>query len=192
MLPPTPSIQPRGLMPAIVHAGAQGRWHEELCRIRVTRLRDVITSDRMTLVPPALPAKGGVYCFWWTGSLDLLRNDCNRQVELVGPAKQPVLLHFDDEWLGLATNLPIPFYVGKTADSIAQGSALICSLVDRESLAFLRGTANRSVQQPAARHGPVSNTSSPMSRTHALSSSTISDCRGWSSTAMSTLRIAFI
>jgi hypothetical protein len=29
-------------------------------------------------------------------------------------------LHLDDEWLGISTNLPIPLYVGKNADSIAK------------------------------------------------------------------------
>jgi hypothetical protein len=30
------------------------------------------------------------------------------------------VLHLDDEWLGIRTNLPIPLYAGKNADSIAK------------------------------------------------------------------------
>lgn len=105
---------------AVVHAGAQGRWHEELCRIRVRSLRQLVNGQGTALKGNSLPSKGGVYCFWWTGDMGLLRDGCNRYVEVVGPAKRPVLLHFDDEWLGLATELPIPLYVGKTADSLAK------------------------------------------------------------------------
>ena len=37
-----------------------------------------------------------------------------------GPGGRPVLLHLDDEWLGVTTGLPIPLYVGKNADSMAK------------------------------------------------------------------------
>lgn len=107
-------------MPATVHAGTLGRWHEELCRIRFGRLRLLSASQGGALARGSLPSGGGVYCFWWTGETDLLRADtCNRRVDLVGPGGRPVVLHLDDEWLGLATGLPIPLYVGKAADSLA-------------------------------------------------------------------------
>jgi hypothetical protein len=62
-----------------------------------------------------------VYCFWWTGSVDLLKPPvCNRHIELHGPGGRAVTLHLDDEWLGLRAGLPIPMYVGKNADSIAK------------------------------------------------------------------------
>ena len=105
-------------MAAIVHAGTLGRWHEELCRLKVSTLRDLVAGS-FALKPRSLPSSGGVYCFWWTGQLTLLRSpECNRHVELAGPAGRPVTLHFDDEWLGLQTELPIPLYVGKTADNL--------------------------------------------------------------------------
>lgn len=49
----------------------------------------------------------------------MLRGEsCNRKIQLVGPGGRAVTLRFDDEWLGLSTDLPIPFYVGKAADSL--------------------------------------------------------------------------
>ena len=104
---------------AVVHAGTLGRWFEELCRIKSQRLRDLIQAQTYRLRTDALPASGGVYCFWWTGSRQKLRDKtCNREIELVGPGGRAVSLSFDDEWLGLGTDLPVPLYVGKTADSL--------------------------------------------------------------------------
>jgi hypothetical protein len=108
-------------MPATIHAGAQFRWHEELCRIQVPRLREVAIRGGRALAPGHLPHKGGVYCFWWTGDRALLSDPtCNRVIELRGPGGRIVRLELDDEWLGLRTDLPIPLYVGKAADSIAK------------------------------------------------------------------------
>src|SRR5260370_36117801 len=108
-------------MPGVVHAGSQLRWHEELCRIKIPKLREVAAYNGRSLQGGRLPQKGGVYCFWWTESPDLLSGpDCNRHIELHGPGGRPVALHLDDEWLGLRTGLPIPLYVGKNADSIGK------------------------------------------------------------------------
>lgn len=72
------------------------------------------------MAPRTLPARGGVYVFWWTGDLSLLSaRDCNRDLILVGPNARSVHLRIDDEWLGLSTLQPVPLYVGKNADSIA-------------------------------------------------------------------------
>ena len=104
---------------AVVHAGTLGRWFEELCRIKSQRLRELVQSQTYRLRAGALPVSGGVYCFWWTGSREKLRDKaCNREIQLVGPGGRAVSLSFDDEWLGLATDLPVPLYVGKTADSL--------------------------------------------------------------------------
>ena len=106
-------------MEAVVHAGTLGRWFEELCRIKVHRVRNLVRSQDYRLRTDGLPAAGGVYCCWWTGPLGLLRDEaCNRKIELVGPGGRTVTLRFDDEWLGLSADLPIPLYVGKTADSL--------------------------------------------------------------------------
>ena len=43
----------------------------------------------------------------------------NRDLVLHGPGGRDVHLAIDDDWLGLATGLPVPLYVGKNADSIA-------------------------------------------------------------------------
>ncbi len=104
---------------AVVHAGTLGRWFEELCRIKVHRLRELVQSQDYHFRADALPASGGVYCYWWTGSRQKLREKtCNCEIELVGPGGRAVRLLFDDEWLGLSTDLPVPLYVGKTADSL--------------------------------------------------------------------------
>ena len=108
-------------MVGIVHAGSQFRWHEELCRIRIPKFRDIAANHGRALLGGRLPRVGGVYCFWWTGASDRLTSDeCNRHIELHGPGGRPVALHIDDEWLGIRTGLPIPLYVGKNADSIAK------------------------------------------------------------------------
>jgi hypothetical protein len=108
-------------MEGIVRAGSQFRWHEELCRIRVARLRDIAAPHGRSLGGGALPNQGGVYCFWWTGDLRrLMSSECNRHIELHGPGGRPITLHIDDEWLGIRAALPIPLYVGKNADSIAK------------------------------------------------------------------------
>jgi hypothetical protein len=109
------------VMPGIVHAGSQFRWHEQLCRIQIRTFREIAADHGRALVGGRLPKQGGVYCFWWTGELERLRTpDCNRHIELAGPGGRLVKLHLDDEWLGIQTGFPIPLYVGKNADSIAK------------------------------------------------------------------------
>lgn len=108
-------------MTSTVHAGTLQRWYEELCRIKHTTLAPCIASHGRSLQPGCLPAKGGVYAFWWTGPHSLLQAaDCNRFIELGGPGGRPVTIHLDDEWLGLDAGLALPLYVGKTADSISK------------------------------------------------------------------------
>jgi hypothetical protein len=108
-------------MATTIHGGSIGRWFEELCRIRHPRLRAVAVDNETSLRPNALPRTGGVYVFWWTGDVALLRHAaCNRDLTLVGPGGRAVHLTVDDEWLGISTGLPIPLYVGKSADSIAK------------------------------------------------------------------------
>ena len=76
-----------------VHAGTQLRWYEELCRIKIIKLREVANSKGNRLTRTRLPARGGVYCFWWTGNLTTLQSpSCNMRLELVGPGGRPVLL----------------------------------------------------------------------------------------------------
>lgn len=102
-----------------VHGGTLQRWYEALCRISVHSLRAIAETGLRTVPTGKLPAQGAVYCFWWTGPLDVLASEaCNRLIELAGPAGRPVAIHIDDEWLGLGAGLPIPLYVGKTADSL--------------------------------------------------------------------------
>jgi hypothetical protein len=105
-------------MPATISGGSLGRWFEQLCRIRHQQLGEIVTSSNQALRPNQLPRQGGVYTFWWNGDREILR-DCNRDMILHGPGGRDVHLMIDDDWLGLETGLPVPLYVGKTADSIA-------------------------------------------------------------------------
>lgn len=127
-------------MPGVVHAGSQFRWHEELCRIQIRRFRGIAATDGRSLLPGSLPKHGGVYCFWWTGDLGRLSApDCNRKIELHGPGGRPVSLHLDDEWLGIRTGLPIPLYVGKNADGIANRVVQHLRLQDDRVTAMFEG-----------------------------------------------------
>ncbi len=105
-------------MLATVSGGSLGRWFEQLCRIRHERLRRIVTNSNEALRANQLPRHGGVYAFWWTGNQGLL-GQRNRDLVLHGPGGRDVHLMIDDDWLGLTTELPIPLYVGKNADSIA-------------------------------------------------------------------------
>jgi hypothetical protein len=108
-------------MTAVVHGGNLGRWFEELCRIKHAQIKQVAQSTGKSLKPSALPHKGGVYAFWWTGPRDVLKsNNCNRHLVLHGPGGRPVPIEINDEWLGLDTDLPIPLYVGKNASNLAK------------------------------------------------------------------------
>jgi hypothetical protein len=83
-----------------------------------------------------------VYAFWWTGAIDRLRAEaCNRSVQLPGPGGRPVLLELDDEWLGLATGLPLPLYVGKNASDIAERVGRHLRLKSRRMLPIYRGAS---------------------------------------------------
>jgi hypothetical protein len=134
-------------MTVTVHGGSLGRWFEELCRIKYQRLREVATATGDRLASGKLPSTGGVYVFWWTGDDTLLSSpNTNRYLELQGPAKRPVLLQVDDEWLGLSTKLPIPLYVGKNADSLVKRVRLHL-LLARQRLLPLGGGASKA-QRP--------------------------------------------
>lgn len=129
-------------MVAVVHGGTLGRWFEELCRIRHLQIKEVTASNGKKLKPRALPYKGGVYAFWWTGPRDILRsNRCNRLLELHGPGGRPVQLKIDNEWLGLDTDLPVPLYVGKSANSMAKRIGQHLRLSERRMLPFGGGAA---------------------------------------------------
>jgi hypothetical protein len=128
-------------MPSTVHAGTLQRWYEALCRIRHETLRPLVHASLRSLRPGALPAAGGVYVFWWTGSLEMLDSaSCNRHIELIGPGGRPVALEIDDEWLGVEAELPFPLYVGKTADSIAKRVGQHIRINDVRTTPLFEGT----------------------------------------------------
>lgn len=102
-----------------VHGGSLGRWFEKLCRIECPRLQEVTSAGGTRLKRHALPDRGGVYAFWWTGRIAKLRRR-HPELELSGPGGRRVRLMIDAEWLGLSAELPVPLYVGKTATSISK------------------------------------------------------------------------
>ena len=106
-------------MAYLLSGGSLGRWFEQLCRIRHQTLRSIVTERNEALKRNKLPITGGVYAFWWTAKTSIFSStDCNRDLILTGPNKRPIHLLIDDDWLGLSTSLPIPLYVGKTADKM--------------------------------------------------------------------------
>jgi len=122
-------------MAGVVHGGSLGRWFEELCRIKKTRLHEVVVPSETMLSSGKLPSKGGVYVFWWTGPISMLKTwRCSRTLELPGPGGRSVLLKMDDEWLGLSTRLPIPLYVGKNAANISKRIGQHLRLKDKRML----------------------------------------------------------
>jgi len=115
----TPKNHEESRRTATVQGGSHGRWFEELCRIKHLRLREIAARSEAKLLPKILHDSGGVYAFWWTGDLELLRSSaCNHDLVLKGPGGREVILRIDQEWLGLSTYLPVPLYVGKTASGI--------------------------------------------------------------------------
>ena len=122
-------------MAAVVHGGSLGRWFEQLCRIRHRKLREVVVPSAIRLRSGELPKQGGLYAFWWTSDGALLHSpECNRDITLVGPAGRKVRLRITDEWLGTGTCLPIPLYVGKSADSLSKRIGLHLRLSERRML----------------------------------------------------------
>ena len=103
-----------------LRSGNLGRWFEQLCRIRCETLREITVSTGTRIASKYLPHSGGVYAFWWTGPVDVLKDGTVRSIVLHGPGGRKVPLEFDDEWLGLSTGLPVPLYAGKTASSVAK------------------------------------------------------------------------
>lgn len=106
-------------MIATVKSGNLQRWFEQLCRIRFDPLKKIVTDSKTQMKRKILPARGGVYAFWWTGKIAELRGAVqNRKLILKGPGGRSVTLRLNDDWLALEAKLPIPLYVGKSAASI--------------------------------------------------------------------------
>ncbi len=121
---------------ATVHAGNLGRWFEELCRLKHRHLRALVDpGGAPRLIRNAFPDSGGVYAFWWTGSRRWLQGPARRRViELAGPSGRAVRITVDDEWLGLSTGLPVPLYVGKTAERLQRRIGQHLRLRDRRTI----------------------------------------------------------
>jgi len=104
-----------------VQSGTLNRWFEELCRIKYGALQEITITSGLRISHGHLPVMGGVYAFWWTGKMSILRSKKrNRFLELKGPDGAPVRLKIGDTWLGINTKLPIPLYVGKNAADISK------------------------------------------------------------------------
>lgn len=133
-----------GIVAAVVHGGTLGRWFEELCRVKVSALRAACRPNLAGLRPGAIPNRGGVYAFWWTGSIDpLTSKSCNRELDLPGPGGRRVRLEIEDDWLGLSTGLPLPLYVGKNASNISRRVGQHLRLAARRMLPAGSGAAKQ-------------------------------------------------
>lgn len=107
-------------MPARLESSMLEDWLENLKTVTFETLANLVVPNRTSLIANKLPRLGGVYAFWWTGDIDLLRNQSNRKWLKYGPGGRPVLIDIDDVWLGLTRGPPFPLYVGKTADSLVK------------------------------------------------------------------------
>ncbi len=97
------------------------RWYEELCRIKINSLKDIVYSNNVRLISNRLLKKGGIYTFWWTGKITMLAsNKSNRNIILKGAGGKSIKLLIDDGWLGIESNLPVPLYVGKNASDLSK------------------------------------------------------------------------
>lgn len=105
---------------ASLHGAHLQRWMEGLCRLRWFSLREVVESTRDGCrVRRDIDNRGGIYCFWWTGSGATLRTAaCGRQIVLHGPGGRGVSVQLDEAWLGIDAGAPVPLYVGKTTSGL--------------------------------------------------------------------------
>jgi hypothetical protein len=130
------------MMAGKVQGGLLGRWFEELCRLKFEKLEDIVVSNQSKLRFKILPDKGGIYTFWWTGDIQILKN-CNRNLILHGPAGKDVILEIDDDWLGIDADLPIPLYVGKTVSGIRKRVGQHLKLGSKGKILKYRGGAKK-------------------------------------------------
>jgi len=94
-----------------VRAGSLERWFEDICRIKHTRLAEVVVSTGTRIRVGVLPRSCGVYGFWWTGDEKLLRSkQCSRKIGLVGPGGNLIVLQISSDRPGLSAGLPIPLF----------------------------------------------------------------------------------
>jgi len=77
----------------------------------------VFKSGNMQVRRRGLPAGGGVYSFLWKGDKRMWQQPSSRRtIRLSGPGGRAIAVTYDDDWLRLSSNAPIPLYVGKTTD----------------------------------------------------------------------------
>ncbi len=99
---------------------------------------DHLSNGDYRLKPNIIPNSGGVYIFWWTGTLsDFMNNKVNRVISFKGPNGRIVEIEFTDEWIQqIQVNGNIPLYVGKTADSLKNRLGLHLQLKTKRGLSM--------------------------------------------------------
>lgn len=99
---------------------------------------DHLSNGDYRLKPNIIPNSGGVYGFWWTGTLsDFINKKVNRVISFKGPNGRIVEIEFTDEWIQeIQVNGNIPLYVGKTADSLKNRLGLHLQLKTRRGLSM--------------------------------------------------------
>lgn len=98
---------------------------DELLRIEHKTLIDTVhflSNSNARLNPNIIPQKGAVYVFWWTGTNSVFKDlSVNRTIKFKGPNQRPVNITLTDDWLfHRGVDVPIPLYVGKTADNLSK------------------------------------------------------------------------
>jgi hypothetical protein len=92
----------------------------ELKTIKLQNLKSVcqiLKDSSYRINSNLIPAQGGVYCFWWTGSKEFFINNINRKLDLAGPNGRRVEVEISDSWLNYFQD-EICLYVGKNSSSI--------------------------------------------------------------------------
>lgn len=98
----------------------------ELKHKRIIELVEPLSNGNYRLKVKALPEKGGIYSFWWTGDISIFKsNIVNRSIRFKGPKGRDVNIEITNQWIEcIEMNRRVPLYIGKSADSLKRESAL--------------------------------------------------------------------
>jgi hypothetical protein len=122
-------------MPTSIRPQHHFRVFEELCRLKFSHVSEILQAGGTKVNSQALPDRGGVYAFWWTGDYSLLDSPkTSKTIKLKGPAGRQVDISINNFWTDPIGEFPIPLYVGKTADSLRKRIGLHLRLKEARSV----------------------------------------------------------
>ena len=83
-------------------------------------LREVVNEKtESSLKSNIIPSIGAVYVFWWTGNIELNKQQkFNKNFTLYGPKNKPYTIIFNNEWLHKQKNGCVALYIGKCANNL--------------------------------------------------------------------------